>query len=51
MAAAKSAPQSLHSSTPYVDPRRIYKDHLRPNNPDRWISAEGLRPYKKTEKL
>lgn len=51
MATQKNAQPSLHISTPYVDPRRIYKDHLRPTNPDRWISAEGLRPYKRGEKI
>jgi hypothetical protein len=51
LVAMKGNQQSLHCSTPYVDPRRIYKDHLRPSNPDRWISSEGLRPYKRSEKL
>jgi len=42
---------TLHSSTPYVDPRRIQRDLLRPVNPDKWLSSEGLRPYKRTEKI
>ena len=44
-------PPSLHSSTPYVDPRRIHKDLLRPTNPDKWISADGLSTYKRPEKV
>ena len=42
---------SLNISTPYVDPRRIQKELLRPNNPDKWMDQEGLRPYKKGEKI
>ncbi len=42
---------SVHTSTPYVDPRRVHRDLLRPVNPDKWLSAEGLRPYKRAEKI
>lgn len=42
---------SLSSSTPYIDPRRIQKDLLRPTNPDKWMDPEGLRAYKKGEKI
>ncbi|KAJ1414791.1 hypothetical protein B484DRAFT_454751, partial [Ochromonadaceae sp. CCMP2298] len=34
--------RTLHSSTPYIEPHRIYKEMLRQENPDKWI-ADGLR--------
>ena len=51
MSTMKGTPASLHSSTPYIDPRRVHRDMLRPTNPDKWVSSEGMRPYKKGEGL
>jgi hypothetical protein len=46
-----AADASLHISTPYVDPRRIHKDLLRPVNPDKWISSDPLRVARKGDKF
>lgn len=43
----KQASTSVHTSTPYIDPRRAIKDMLRPTNPEKWMDANGLRPYQK----
>lgn len=44
---SQAASMSVHSSTPYVDSRRIQKSLMRPDNPEKWIHPEGMRPYKK----
>eukprot|EP01039_Chlorochromonas_danica_P002144 gene2144-2339_t len=38
----EAASKSVHSSVPYVDPRRIKQDMLRPGHPDRWVGAQGF---------
>lgn len=40
---SQAAATSIHSSTPYVDPRRIKLEMLRPGHPDRWVHPEGMR--------
>lgn len=35
----KSKSISLQASTPYVDPKRIAKEHLRPSQPEKWVSS------------
>ena len=44
---SQAASMSVHSTTPYVDSRRIQKSLMRPDNPEKWIHPEGMRPYKK----
>jgi len=44
---SKSVATSVHTSTPYIDPKRIFRDMLRPNNPDKWLHPDGMRPYQK----
>lgn len=34
---SQAAALSVHASTPYVDPKRIAAEMLRPGHPDRWI--------------
>lgn len=40
---SKAAATSVHSATPYIDPRRIKLDMLRPGHPDRWLHPEGMK--------
>jgi hypothetical protein len=40
---SQAAATSVHSSVPYVDPRRIKLEMLRPGHPDRWLHPEGMR--------
>jgi hypothetical protein len=40
---SQAAATSIHSTVPYVDPRRIKLDLLRPGHPDRWIHPEGMK--------
>lgn len=44
---SKAAAMSVHSSTPYVDNKRIEKSLLRSDNPEKWINPDGMRPYLK----
>lgn len=44
---SQAASMSVHTSTPYVESRRIQKSLMRPDNPEKWIHPEGMRPYKK----
>lgn len=37
LAKSQAAATSVHLSTPYVDPKRIINDMLRPGHPDRWV--------------
>lgn len=39
---SQAAATSVHSSVPYVDPRRIRQDMLRPGHPDRWLGMQGF---------
>jgi hypothetical protein len=39
---SQAAATSVHSSTPYVDPRRIKHDMLRPSHPDRWLGSDAF---------
>jgi hypothetical protein len=42
-----AASSSVHNAIPYVDRKRIVQDMFRPDNPDKWIHAEGMRTFTK----
>lgn len=41
---SQAAATSIHSATPYIDPKRITQELLRPQQPDKWVASEGMRP-------
>lgn len=45
---SNAAKTSVHSSTPYVDPRRITQSLLRDVKPEKWVNPDGMKPYKKS---
>eukprot|EP01034_Spumella_vulgaris_P032474 gene32474-40078_t len=44
---SQAAATSVHSTTPYIENRRIVQAMLRPNAPEKWISKDGLRAYQR----
>ncbi len=42
-----AAATSVHTATPYVEPKRIVQEMLRPGQPDRWIHPDGMKPVMK----
>lgn len=42
-----AAATSVHAATPYVEPKRIVQEMLRPGQPDRWIHPDGMKPAMK----
>lgn len=43
----QAAAQSVHASTPYIDPRRVAKELLRQNHKEKWMDTDGVRPNRK----
>lgn len=47
----QASAKSVHSSTPYIEQRRIVKQLYRPANPDKWVDPAGIRAYKRVDRM
>ena len=46
LAKSQLVSNNVHISTPFVDQSRVMKAHLRPDNPEKWMDKDGIRPNK-----